>query len=121
MRNTTFISGLLGAASVLALPATGYAQATSPDVTAAVEDVIVTGTRRAERTVSDSSVPVDVIGSEDLGSIVSNDLNDKLAQLVPSFNVQRLPGFDGANFVRPPLIRVLNRFTDSGDTTYHTS
>ena len=108
MRNTIFISSLLGAVSALALPATGNAQTTSPDAAAPIEDVIVTGTRRAERTVSDSSVPVDVITAEDLGSVVSSDLNDKLAQLVPSFNVQRIPGFDGANFVRPATLRGLS-------------
>lgn len=71
--------------------------------------IIVTGTRRAERTLSDSSVPVDVIGAKDLaGSTPSPDLSDKLARLVPSFNVQRLPTTDGASFVRPATLRGLS-------------
>ncbi|MFA5495000.1 MAG: TonB-dependent receptor [Porticoccaceae bacterium] len=74
----------------------------------ALETIIVTGTRRAERTVIDSSVPVDVVGSGDLGTVSSHDLNNKLASLVPSFNVQRTPGFDGGNFVRPATLRGLS-------------
>ena len=36
------------------------AQSTTPDE----ETIVVTGTRRSDRTVADSPVPVDVIGSE---------------------------------------------------------
>ncbi|MDB5714482.1 MAG: TonB-dependent receptor [Sphingomonadales bacterium] len=71
-------------------------------------EIIVTGTRRAERTVANSSVPVDVIGRQDLLSAPSADLTDKLAQTVPSFNVQRLPSYDGAVFVRPATLRGLS-------------
>ena len=71
-------------------------------------DIIVTGTRRAERTLADSAVPVDVVGEDALQSVPSSDLSDKLTQLVPSFNVERLPGFDGASFVRPATLRGLS-------------
>ena len=72
-------------------------------------DIIVTGTRRLERTAVKSSAPIDVVNAGDLrSSTPSPDLNDKLARLIPSFNVQRLPGYDGASFVRPATLRGLS-------------
>jgi iron complex outermembrane receptor protein len=73
-----------------------------------VDEVIVVGSRRAQRTVSESNVPVDVVGGEDLSTVPSSDLTDKLAQLIPSFNVPRLPGLAGSSFVRPATLRGLS-------------
>jgi iron complex outermembrane recepter protein len=80
--------------------------AAAPD--AAPQEVIVTGTRRTERTAVDSSVPVDVLSKDDLHRIVSHDLNNKLQSLVPSYSVKRLPLSDGAIFVRPAALRNLS-------------
>ncbi|MEJ8629678.1 TonB-dependent receptor [Sphingomonas sp. I4] len=41
-------------------------------------------------------------------SSASGDLNTALAQLLPSFNVQRLPAADGQAFVRPATLRGLS-------------
>ena len=60
------------------------------------QQVVVTGTRRAERTAADSSVPIDVVSSNDLQSTASVDLNNKLQAIVPSYTVRRLPLTDGA-------------------------
>jgi iron complex outermembrane recepter protein len=70
--------------------------------------VVVTGTRRTTRTVFDSSAPMDVVTSDELQTVPSGDVNDKLAQTIPSFNVQRLPLFDGAIFNRPATLRGLS-------------
>ncbi|WP_233503566.1 TonB-dependent receptor plug domain-containing protein [Sphingomonas psychrotolerans] len=43
-----------------------------------------------------------------VASSVSGDLDDVLAQLLPSFNVQRLPAADGQAFVRPATLRGLS-------------
>ena len=64
-------------------------------------DVIVTGTRERGRTQFDTLAPVDVLPETLIRSSVSSDLNNTLAQLLPSFNVQRLPAADGQAFVRP--------------------
>jgi iron complex outermembrane recepter protein len=72
------------------------------------QQVIVTGTRRAERTAADSSVPIDVVSNSDLQSTASTDLNSKLQAIVPSYNVRRLPLSDGAIFVRPATLRGLS-------------
>lgn len=90
-------------------------QAATPEAVPSVEPepdtlgaVVVTGTRRSARTVFESNVPVDVVSRADLQAIPSADLNDKLALTVPSFNVQRLPLYDGAIFNRPATLRGLS-------------
>lgn len=70
--------------------------------------IIVTGTRDARRTKFDTLAPIDVLSSEAIDSSVSDDLSDTLAQLLPSFNVQRLPAADGLAFVRPATLRGLS-------------
>lgn len=73
-----------------------------------LEQVIVTGTRKAERTVLESSVPVDVVSDRDLQSTATADLSFKLQSLVPSYNVRRIPTGDGNIFVRPATLRNLS-------------
>jgi len=70
--------------------------------------VVVTGTRRTDRTLFESNSPVDVVNTNDLRSTPSPDLNDKLMQTTPSFNVARLPLGDGAIFNRPATLRGLS-------------
>jgi len=80
----------------------------SPESSGVLDDVIVTGTRRLERTATDSSVPVDIVGTEDLNKTFTPDLNNKLQALVPSYSVKRIPLGDGAIFVRPAALRGLS-------------
>ncbi|WP_208276785.1 TonB-dependent receptor plug domain-containing protein [Massilia oculi] len=70
--------------------------------------VIVTGTRASNRTQFDTLAPVDVFSREEIAAVESSDLNDVLAQLVPSYVVQRLPMADGQVFVRPATLRGLS-------------
>jgi iron complex outermembrane receptor protein len=73
-----------------------------------LDEVVVTGTRATERTQFETLAPVDVLPGEAVRASVSSDLNDVLAQIVPSFNVQRLPMADGQVFVRPATLRSLS-------------
>lgn len=73
-----------------------------------LDSVIVTGTRGSQRSQFDTMAPVDVFSAEELQAVESADLNDVLAQLVPSFVVQRLPMNDGLVFVRPATLRGLS-------------
>ncbi len=86
-------------------------QATPPEDTEGASElstVVVTGTRRSERTVFESNVPVDVVAATSLHTVPSSDLNDKIAATVPSYSVQRLPLSDGAIFNRPATLRGLS-------------
>ncbi len=71
---------------------------------AAVEEVVVVGSRRAPRSVLASAVPVDVISSEDQAN---TDMDDLLRALVPGYNVTVQPISDGATMVRPANLRGL--------------
>ena len=73
------------------------------------EEVVVVGSRRQteQRTVSDSSVPVDVLLAEDLVSQPRTDMAELLRTLAPSFNVNTQPISDAATVVRPTNLRNL--------------
>lgn len=82
----------------------------APEPQAGAEEqdtIIVTGTRRTDRTVAESAVPVDVFDAKTLESQSSGDMNNILRNLVPSFNVGRFAIADGSTFVRPPTLRGL--------------
>jgi iron complex outermembrane receptor protein len=81
------------------------AQEAQPD--ADVEEIITTGTRRSERSASDSAVPIDVIGGQELVNIGTTDLNELLRNTVPSYNVQSHSIDDAATLVRPATMRGL--------------
>jgi iron complex outermembrane receptor protein len=94
---------------VLALATQAQAQQAPAQSTGTeVETVVVTGTRRLDRTAFESAAPIDVVSQETLKSIVSDEIMNKLAATTPSFNVQRLPAADGQAFVRPATLRGLS-------------
>ncbi|HEX7850001.1 MAG TPA: TonB-dependent receptor [Sphingomonas sp.] len=65
------------------------------------DQIIITGTRSQAQTQFTALSPIDVFSAKTIQSTVSSSLDSKLAQLVPSFNVKRLPSSDGPQFVRP--------------------
>ena len=73
-----------------------------------VEEVIITGTRVADRSAADSPVPVDVISGSDFRVNGSTDVQDMLRTQAPSFNVNAQPISDAATIVRPPNLRGLS-------------
>lgn len=91
------------------LPVVGYAEEVAQaENKNSMESIIVTGTRSSQKTVFDSSAPIDLISASELSSTTSEDLSDILAQIVPSYKVQRLPLNDGQVFVRPASLRGLS-------------
>ena len=104
-----FMSTVAWGALALALSSQAHAQQKAPEVAATeVDTVVVTGTRRVDRTAFESVAPVDVVSQEALKNTVSDEIMDKLAATTPSFNVQRLPAADGQAFVRPATLRGLS-------------
>jgi iron complex outermembrane recepter protein len=74
----------------------------------ALEEVVVTGTRVANRTNLDTTSPVDVITSESLRQSGTTELNQALSLVVPSYNFPR-PGLaDGTDTIRPATLRGLS-------------
>ncbi|MCC5853040.1 MAG: TonB-dependent receptor plug domain-containing protein, partial [Alkalimonas sp.] len=73
-----------------------------------VETIVVTGTRVAGRTISDTAVPVDLVRSDVLERSGTTELNQALSVALPSFNFPR-PGLaDGTDTIRPATLRGLS-------------
>jgi iron complex outermembrane receptor protein len=109
------ILGIAGSAALLAVTLNvAVAQqadtaATTADVVSANEltEVIVTGTRRQDRTVAESSAPIDVITGTELETYPGASMLDTLSNLVPSFIVGQNAISDASSFVRSPSLRGL--------------
>ena len=93
-------------ASVLALAVIATHGATAQE--ANLEEVIITGTRLADRSAADSPVPVDVISGSDMRVNGSTDIQDMLRTQVPSFDINTQPISDAATISRPPNLRGLS-------------
>ncbi len=106
----TQLSILLAAASLATIsqPALAQPERSAAPATGAEGDIIVTGTRDPERRLIETIAPVDLLTGTEVQATVTSDLSATLAQLLPSFNVQRLPLADGAVFVRPARLRGLS-------------
>ena len=71
------------------------------------ERVVVLGSRAQPRSVTDSTVPIDVISSEDVVRQGYTDIGDQLRTLVPSYNVNPQPVGDAGRLIRPATLRGL--------------
>lgn len=114
MSGITVRSILLFSISSLAFASAAVAQEAPPPAdpaaSAAPDDastIVVTGTRRTDRTVADSTVPVDVISAESLANTGHTEVNRALTQEVPSFNFPQPSITDGTDVIRPATLRGL--------------
>jgi iron complex outermembrane recepter protein len=83
------------------LAAAGTAQA------ATMEEIVVTGTRVADRSATETAVPVDVVTGETLSQVGVTELSQAMSIVLPSFNFPR-PGLaDGTDTIRPATLRGL--------------
>ena len=96
------------AALVLALPIAMGAPVLVVAEEGVIEEVIVTGTRVADRSAADSPVPVDVISGSEFRDNASTDVQDMLRTAVPSFDVNTQPISDAATISRPANVRGLS-------------
>ncbi len=93
------------AVSAVLVSASSLAQDASADDV--LEDVVVTGTRVADRSALDTAVPVDVITAETLSNLGVSEVAQALSVSLPSMNFPR-PGLaDGTDTVRPVTLRGL--------------
>lgn len=72
------------------------------------EEVVVVGTRRKNRTVIDSPVPVDVLTAKAIAQTGATQTTTLLKLLIPSFNQPQNTITDGSDEVRPASIRGMN-------------
>lgn len=72
-----------------------------------LDEVIVIGTRRTDRSATETASPIDVIGGEELAQQPAADMLDVVKNLVPSFYVPQNTISDASTFVRAPSLRGL--------------
>ena len=102
-------SGAAAAALLIAQPvAAQTAPTTDPAVEGTqVDEVVVIGTRRTDRSATDSASPIDIIGGAELANQPAADMLDVVKNLVPSFYVPQNTISDASTFVRAPSLRGL--------------
>ncbi|MEZ5546068.1 MAG: TonB-dependent receptor [Lysobacteraceae bacterium] len=93
------------ALSLLASPV--VAQETSEDAVRALDRVVVTGTRVSDRTIAESTAPIDVITPETLTATGTVELATALSRAIPSLNFPRPAINDGTDAMRPAQLRGL--------------
>ena len=98
------LASLLVAEPAIAAAAAAAAQAPPP---ASTDQIVITGTRRTDRTVTNSASPIDVIGSQELTTQPTANLLDAVKNIVPSFYVPTNSISDASTFVRAPSLRGL--------------
>ena len=72
-----------------------------------IEEVTVVGSRRRDRSASESPVPVDVVTGDEFLAHGDSDMDSLIAAMVPSYNVAQEPISDAATFIRPATLRSL--------------
>ncbi|HEY0020968.1 MAG TPA: TonB-dependent receptor [Longimicrobium sp.] len=72
-----------------------------------LEAVVAVGTRRPDRTVTDATVPVDVLTAADIQATGLTETAQIIQRLAPSVNFPRATVSDGTDHVRPATLRGL--------------
>lgn len=104
---------MLGLTCILALGSSAIVAQTKPaeqaetNATPETQEIIITGTRRTDRTVAESSAPIDVIAGSELAVQSTSNMLDTLSNRVPSFIVGQNSISDASSFVRAPSLRGL--------------
>jgi iron complex outermembrane recepter protein len=73
----------------------------------ALDQVVVIGSRRADRTVVEAPVPIDVLSSEEIEQTGLTEVSQIIQLLAPSFNFPRPSVNDGTDHIRPATLRGL--------------
>lgn len=113
MRNDIPLASIGLCATLLLSSQTAVAQNTATTPTATLErntleQVVVTGTRVADRSALQTAVPVDVVSNEALQNLGVTEVNQALSVALPSYNFPR-PGLaDGTDTIRPATLRGLS-------------
>lgn len=72
------------------------------------DQIVVIGTRRTDRSSTNSASPVDIISAKELGTQASSNLLDIVKNIVPSFFVPSNAISDASSFVHSPSLRGLS-------------
>lgn len=110
MKKSRLFAGTAASAMMLAIGFPAHAQDadTADDADELRQSqIVVTGTRSADRTALETAVPVDVFPVSELTETGRVELNQILAATVPSFNFNQTSINDGTDIIRPATLRGL--------------
>jgi iron complex outermembrane receptor protein len=113
-RPMLFASSAIFSSLLLTSPAAASADPGPAPAAAIAQDdepggeIVVIGTRRTDRSVTNSPSPVDVIGGEELAAQPASNVMDSVKNVVPSFFVGQNTISDASTFVRSPSLRGLS-------------
>jgi iron complex outermembrane receptor protein len=104
------LAGTVGTMALLAAnPAFAQASGTTQAAAAAEsEQIVVTGTRRTDRSAANSASPIDVISAAEILTQPTANVIDSLRNIIPSFFVGQNTISDASTFVRAPSLRGLS-------------
>jgi iron complex outermembrane recepter protein len=102
LRRSLLIAMGLGSPLLVGAVNSSLAQGNEP-----LDELVVTGVRGEARSVTDSTVPIDVLSSQEFSNQGDTDLSNALRNVVPSYNVNTQPISDAATIVRPANLRGL--------------
>src|SRR5690606_16330894 len=97
----------LAVAVALSLLASHAIAEDSPKDARSLDQVVVTGTHVSDRTIAESTAPIDVITPETLTATGTVELATALSRAVPSLNFPRPAINDGTDAMRPAQLRGL--------------
>ena len=97
-------------AAAIAFALAGPLHAQSADAPASLDQIIVTGTSARDRSVLESTAPIDVLTRDDIrrAGVLNGELGSALQALLPSFNFPRQSNSGGADHVRAAQLRGLS-------------
>lgn len=102
---------LFGTVASLALftvsPALAQATGASSSDEESGKEIVVIGTRRTDRSSTNSASPVDVIGTQELSTQAASNLLDVVKNVIPSLYVPQNSISDASTFVHSPSLRGL--------------
>ncbi|MBL7818207.1 MAG: TonB-dependent receptor [Saprospiraceae bacterium] len=104
---TTLVISSVGYTSQeIAIPASGVVNVTLADSDNVLGEVVIsTGSRNTQRTVTDTPLPIDILGASDLKMTGQTSFDKALQYRVPSFNSVNTPVNDATTLLDPWEIR----------------
>jgi iron complex outermembrane receptor protein len=103
----TLLLSFASVTTLMACPLAAAAQTAPQDDPTQIDEIVVTGTRVANRSRLDTLAPVDVVSAETLQNRGTTELAAALAQTVPSLTFPRPSVTDGTDSIRPATLRGL--------------
>jgi len=98
---------LVGASAAATISVSAFSTEEASAKEESIERIMVTGSRRNDRTVAESTSPVDVINIDSMAATGQLEVSQILSNLLPSFNYPKATLNDGTDHSSPATLRGL--------------